>query len=202
MKMQLRHNKKPLQNMKFEPKILVIILLCIIIVGTLNYFNILPLSSKFALFSFLPHQGEQIQNSMVTSSPVSKKIPEQQQVISPDKPMTFSNDKNSDDRLSIPDSNIRVLKDLQIDVEFSNTKTNQTPSNATAGYIFDNDLPADNKNLRLLYLFYYFSTNTWNLEYLYDGKTIFFPNILKATGQIYGKFSLNISSFCIALKIY
>lgn len=174
-------------------EVAVIAVLVFLILATLNYFRILPLSDTLPFLSFLPQQSasQRTAKPFAITQTQQKRPPFVQQVIAPSDPKIFTNDTKVNKTFPIKGSGTRVINGLQIDVEM--TLKQDKKSTAAAGFMFDNGLKFDDKNLRRLFLFYWPKSNAWVLSYQYGNQKEFTGNLVRIRGAIYGKFSLKIS---------
>ncbi len=182
-------------------EITIVTVLIVAILGTLNYFAVLPLSDTFPFLSFLPQQSTQVNPQKRDNQFPQAKIGQNQDqssnvrrlIVSPDvKTVTNSTIDYKYD--SIKDSFIKVTGPVRINIElgFDLTPDAQTAS-GSGSFMFGSGLGGSKKDLRILSLFYWPPGKTWALQYLYGEKSEFYNLISMPTGKIYGRFSLLIS---------
>lgn len=181
-------------------ELVVTVLLIALILATLNYFSLIPLSETFPSFSFLPKlKTQQKKPTQLQSN--TQKTPTIQYLVAPNNPKTFSN--NTSDFLYevFPNESIRVLGPITIAVELT-VEDDSKNGNKSSSYMFDNGLYQSlNKDYRFLRVFYYAPDKNWAVEYYYGGESKFLSLISVGSGEIYGKFVLSISSDGKEVKI-
>lgn len=173
-------------------EIIIIIFLISAILGTLNYFSILPLSNTFPFLSFLPRQSQQKTLNKITK--VTQK-PQQETVrylITSDDPKSFTNSTNSYQYNLIPGNAIKVPKEITINVEID-IKDKASKNASTSALMFDNGSYNSKDNYKFLRLFYNQNGKNWALQYHYNNNK-FFNLLNQPLGKVHGRFSINISS--------
>lgn len=179
-----------------KAELVVTVLLIALILATLNYFSLIPLSETFPSFSFLPKLKTQ-QKKSPPSKAITQKAPTIQYLVAPNNPKTFSNNEDQYVYNPLENSSIRVMGPVRIDIEMTVSKLTEAKENAStsSSLMFDNGLYQSlNKDYRFLRLFYSAPHKNWALEYYYGGRSKFLPLLSVGSGEIYGKFILSISS--------
>lgn len=172
-----------------------IALLVAIIIVTLNYFNVVPLSRTFSLLSFLPQQKDTSpQKSLLVGTPptITKGGPTIHYLITPNDPKKFTNDTSEYKHTVISDSTIKVRGELGIDIEIGIDLAGEK-SSQSSGFQFTNALPSEKDSITL-FLYLLPSGREWGIQYRHADSEQIFPLFKVPSGKIYGKFSLNISS--------
>lgn len=174
--------------------------LIIAILGTLNYFAILPLSNTFSFLSFLPQQSNQTklsrgnQRQQTTKGSSQDQISQLTQLIVPSNAKTFTNSASEDKYNVIKGSEIRVMGPLKINVEMGIELASAVEkASGSSGLVFGNGLIQSPKDLGFIRLFYYPPGRNWALGYYHGDNSEFYNLLSMPTGEIYGKFSLLIS---------
>lgn len=174
----------------------IIVVLVIGILVSLNYFNLLPLSSSFSFLSFLPKEKivpSQIKPVQVEQKNTAQKpnIIAERQVISSDT-QTFV---NKDDKkylyqvIKTSSLNIPINTKVKIDAELTVTAVGDEQN--INGLLFGDDLAKT--DAKYLMLFYYPKDKSWDLGYRHGDKKVFL-NIAQNSGEkISTKISLSVS---------
>lgn len=181
-------------------EIVSIIFLVVAILFTLNYFNIIPLSNTFSFLSFLPQQGQvrlpsSSSKRLSTVSPSPKKTPTIQYLVTPNDPKKFTNNSSEYHANPIPNSEVKVLGSMRIEIEMAIEMSEQVrKSSDSSALLFHNGLSNSKKDYRFLRLFYWPRAKSWMLHFQYAGKSEYLSLLPVPFGKVYGKFVLNISS--------
>lgn len=138
------------------------------------------------VFVLSPDVPKKQQNTPLTVTPT----PVVKMLISADSPQTFSNTSSNWLSKTIPNSKIKVLTPLQIDVAMSVSIATNAASNTSTGITFGNGLLEKDPNVRKINFYYYQKTKQWILKYQ-SGKLVKFYGVLPMdTKTISGNFSL------------
>ncbi len=150
---------------------LVVVLLSVLILATLNYFNILPISQNLRFLSFLPQQTRiQVTNkpSALLPNGTSGTI---RTLVRPVTPLLISNDKNEYLYVPIQNSEIEVNGQIRIDAELMD---NSTSDSSTSGIIFRNGIKPDDAGYQHLRVFYNPKDQNWLLEHKDNNKAQYY----------------------------
>ncbi len=172
-----------------------------LILGTLNYFAILPLSNTFSFLSFLPQQSIGVkpqtrgnQGQQATTGQNQGRTSQVRQLIVPSDVKTFSNPTSEYKYNSIKDNGIKVTGPVRINVEMGvDLAPSAQKASDSSGLIFGNGLAKSKKDFRFLRIFYWPPSKNWSLQYQYGEKPEFFNLLSMPTGEIYARFSILIS---------
>ena len=174
--------------------------LVVLILGTLNYFAILPLSKTFPFLSFLPAQSTQgepktgNQGQQTRTNQNQGRASQVRQLIVPSDVKTFANSTSEYKYNPIKDGGIKVAGPVRINVEIGiDLVPSDQKASDSSGLIFGNGLAKSQKDFRFLRLFLWPPGKGWGLEYHYAGKSEFYSLLSMPTGEIYGRFSILIS---------
>jgi hypothetical protein len=181
-------------------EIIIAAVLVILILGTLNYFSILPLSQSFPFLSFLPQQSgiTQLQKTeqSVSSSSGSGTIsilPNLRAVVQAVEPQKITNSSASASYKFLPKSGIKISGPLRIDMEVG-AVTNSVKASDSDGLMFNNGLKYENKDFRLLRVFYYPKDKNWAIETRANNKSQYSFLAKAPKGTNFLKITLLISS--------
>lgn len=182
-------------------EIVIAAVLIIAILGTLNYFAILPLSQTFSFLSFLPRQSTQVkpqtqgnQGQQTITNQNQGQFANVRQLIVPSDIKTFANSTGEFKYNSIKDGYIRVEGPVRINVQMGiDLGPSPQESSDSSGLIFGNGLASSKNDLRSVSLLYSPQYKSWILHYYYGEKQEFFYLLSMPTGEVYGGFSLLIS---------
>lgn len=187
-------------------EILLIVTLVAITLVTLNYFNIVPLSSSLPIFSFLPRLGSgtvsqpsKPVNQLATNPSIpttqTSKESTTKTIVTSNLPKVFSNNESKYKWTTIENSFVTVLGDIRIDVEIGVKSTLiSAQKEASNGMLFTNGLASSDKDHRYIVLFYYLPDQNWVVGHKSGGELKFLPLVTKKETDIFGRFDLLISS--------
>jgi len=140
--------------------------LVILILITLNYFNILPISDSFSFLSFLPRQGAagvQVQNGSGTRMKL---------VVRPVNPLLSANGTKNTLFTPIASSSVNVTRQFRIETEVSDN--GGKASTLGGGLTIKNTKKFSDNDYRHLRIFYYPKNKNWLLEARSKNKSQFF----------------------------
>lgn len=142
-------------------------MLVILILGTLNYFNILPLSQTFPFLSVLPSQQKaQVSNNpsiiqrQSSNSPQSATVPAIKVLVESTSPKKFSNSASQTSIKYLEDSYVlaNYNRSLGIDIDMTISGSSSSSSGISLGEnIYSNSLPR-------ISLYYFSQANSWLLS--------------------------------------
>ncbi len=152
--------------------------LIILILSTLNYFGILPLSSNFKFLSFLPTQTKSSSLFLSPNSGVGKRGNNAlsnvvtRVLVRPIEPKKLVNGTDNFLFAPIASSSVKIKDNIRIDMELTNVQG----SSATQGssLVFRNSFKYQDSKYRHLRVFYYPKNKVWILEARSKNKSQFF----------------------------
>lgn len=180
-------------------EIVIVAVLIIAILGTLNYFAILPLSRTFPFLSFLPRQSTQVkpqtqdnQGQETRTNQNQGQLANVRQVIIPSDIKTFTN--STGEYNPIKDGYIKIEGPIRINVQMGiDIGPSSQEASDGSGLVFGNGLANSIKDLRSVSILYSPQYESWILHYYYGEKQEFFYLLSMPTSEVYGGFSLLIS---------
>ncbi len=162
--------------------------LVILILGTLNYFGIIPLSKSFPFLSFLPSQS-QGQNylgqfGLAPNQPNSKVLPNlngktirTRGIVIPTSPKTFVNNGSTILYSPIASGGAKFTRQARVDVELT---VNNGASGS--GILFTNGKKFADKDYKAFRIFHNGEKNNWQAEYRSQNKSTY-TMLVKSTSK-------------------
>lgn len=178
-------------------EILVVLVLFVLSLSVLNYFNILPVTKTLPFLSFLPSKTAISQGQAASGVPVADdKAKAQvviQNVVTPDKPVEVKNDKKEYDFKALENSSIKVEWPITIDFEMAFDVLNAEGKDSS-GLAWGNEFPYTDNKQRVLSILRYPPENTWMMAYHADGKDTYFPLQKDDQKKAFAKIRMTISA--------
>jgi hypothetical protein len=170
---------------------IIILALTLLIIVTLNYFGMVPLSRNFPALTFLPVSG-----SLKVDDPKDEIIEDQKNlqtrsIVPEENPLvlTHSGDTQQAEYPLIEQSAFKPVQDMVIDLDLS-----AEPGSEGSGIMFGSNFPSQTLR-RILYLTYYSQGKTWILRFENSGKSVQanIPVSEDLVDKIRAKFTIRIS---------